>query len=360
MALPFTHHEKYRSEHSMNLAAVCNIDRSFITVLFYDLSLERSVARSVLLNAEIDTENACTELSRLIFLSSREHNIPASAVRQIGCAAPMDISGALEESLDPADMFLPPDIEIIVLPFVSMFADGRFAAALAAASREEGVFAAHFGKTLNMAYFGGGELKLASVPLSGAFDGSALESGIPCEYGAIDEVHRETDGTLCYSVVGDADSAGISAAAALDAVSVMLAEGIIDPDGIMTDRDLFYIGEDLYISQSDVRAVQSDKARAGAAVECFLKAVGQPSAVYFTGELFGGRGMERLAELGVISEGMSRSAGFCRSTVEQGIIALLTGETEQERLNDLILSAEDITDLFSSELDELYIRNLSF
>ncbi len=63
----------------------------------------------------------------------------------------------------------------------------------------------------------------------GAFDGSAAESGVICERGAIDEVRRDK-GILCYGVVSDAQSVGIAPSALVQAAELMIAEGIADKD----------------------------------------------------------------------------------------------------------------------------------
>ena len=359
MSQSIVHHEKYHGEFSMELAAVCDITRSSMSVLYYDLSLDRSVARSVALKCTLKPENICTELAKLIFVSMREYSIPASALRTIFIAAPVDLSDAAE-SLQPTDIFLPPDVTVETVPFASMNIDGRYTAELAASVVSAGTINVQFGKSLSMSCYDGNKLITASIPLIGAFDGSGIESGIPCEYGAIDEVSREDGNTICYSVVGDADSMGVAPSAVLDSVSVMLDMGVIDSDGIMTDRDQFYIGEDFYISQHDVRAVQSDKAKAAAALECFVKHVGEFKEVFFTGEVMAGSRMKRLVELGVIPEAIKETAKFTRSTVEQGMIKLLTDEQECSRIYELIGVSEDITDAIYEELDEIYIRNLPF
>ncbi|MBQ9948079.1 MAG: hypothetical protein IJO91_06800, partial [Oscillospiraceae bacterium] len=63
MSQSIVHHEKYHGEFSMELAAVCDITRSSMSVLYYDLSLDRSVARSVALKCTLKPENICTELA---------------------------------------------------------------------------------------------------------------------------------------------------------------------------------------------------------------------------------------------------------------------------------------------------------
>ncbi len=360
MTSSYYHHEKYRSEYSMDIAVACDITPSCIRAVFYDRSLARRVARSVYVIADITAENAAAELAKLIFIAMREHGIPSSAITAIGCCAPIDISTAIEEELSPTDMFLRPDVEITVLPFVSAYADGRFAAMLATVPMSEGTFIADFGSTLNLAYYTGGKLEIASFALAGAFDGSAFEDGIACEFGAIDEVSGEDNGTICYIVSGDQDSCGIAASAALDGVKIMIDRGILDEDGIMTDRDLFYIGEDFYITQKDVRAVQSDKARAAAAIECFLKRYPAPVEVFLTGDVTVNNGVQRLADLGVLPAELAKKAHSSPVSAEQGVIMYLSESGKTDALNGLISAAADVSADILDGFDDLYITNLSF
>ncbi len=360
MTQPFVHYEKYQNEHSSSLVLACELSKDLITAAFYDASLTRMFSRSVAFTEGMTPENAASELSKLVFLSMREYGITAAAIRKIGVCAPIHIASEIEEALDPTDMFLRPDTEIVVLPFVSVYADSSFAAFLASLSLEEGTMAVQIGKTLNLAFYSDAKLKLASIPLSGAFDGSALESGMRCEFGAIDEVSREDNGTVSYCVSGDCDSAGIAPSAALDVVRIMLDNGILDEDGIMTDRDMFYIGEDYYISQKDVRAIQSDKAKLGAALSCFVAKYVEPVKLYLTGEALARNGLKRLAELGAVPEQLAGKAHFSRNASESGIIAVLENDITLDALDRLIAAAEDVTDSLFPEFDDMYISNLSF
>ncbi len=360
MKSPYTHHEKYRSEWSMNVAIACDITPACVKIVFYDLSLSRRVSRSVAVHAGITAENAAAELAKHIFMAMREYAIPSSAVTKIGCCAPLHLSAAIEEELSPTDMFLRPDVEITVLPFVSAYSGGRFAAMLATLPMREGTLAIELGSTLNMAYFTEGHLETASVQLAGAFDASALEDGIPCEFGSIDEVYRDESGTVCYCVQGDEDSRGISAVAALDVISMMLDSGIIDEDGTLTDRDMFYIGEDYYITQKDVRAFQQDKAKASAAITCFLNRYPAPSEVYLTGDVTAGKGIEQLKRLGVLTPELAAKAHFSPVSAEQGVISCLEDALKFGMLERLINTAEDVSGEILDGFDDLYITNLSF
>lgn len=357
--------EKYRSERSAELVLACVAARHSVSVVLYDAALERRYARAATFGVTLTYENAVEVLSGLIVRALREGAVPGNAVKRVGFAAPADVTMAVEELFEPSDVYLAPDIEVVFLPMVSGSVGGDFSAALAAALQQPGSFiAADVAGSLRMGAVSGDRLMFADIPLKGGLDATALESGMPLESGAIELLDREKDGTICYSVVGDGDSMGISAAAAVNAVSVMLQSGALDSDGIMTDRDLFYIGEDFYISQADVRAVQSDKATVRAGLELFGEAASEMGGfgrLVVSGEAFGSeRGAEVMARLGAVPRGLADKYGWCRLPAEQGVIACLTDPELLGRIHALCDGAEDVSHLIYEEFDELYIKNLGF
>lgn len=353
---------KYRSERSAELALAVYITRHSISAVLYDIPLERRYARCVQFGVTVSPDNALACIGSVVLRVMRESGTPGNAVKKLGFAAPADITMLVEESLSPTDLFLPPDVEFTVLPIISASLGGDFTGVIAAAIQQEGSFlAADMTGGFRAASYAEGRLRTVYLPMKGGLDGSGLESGMPLESGAIDELSREPDGTLCYSVIGDGDSMGISAPAAVNAVKIMLEIGALDRDGIMTDRDLFYIGEDYYISQQDVRAIQSDKAVCRAALELFGKEIGQVERAVISGEAFGSeRGAEVMARLGAVPRGLAESYGWCRIPGEQGLIACLTDPKLLSDISRICGSAEDISHSIQEEFDDLYIKNLAF
>ncbi|MGN1340956.1 MAG: ASKHA domain-containing protein [Oscillospiraceae bacterium] len=354
--------EKYRSERSNDLALAVYITRHSASAVLYDIRLERRFARCVQFGVNISTDNALACIGGIVLRVMRESGTPGNAVKKLGFAAPADVTMIIEETLTPTDLFLPPDVEMAVLPMLSAAMGGDFTAVLAAAMQQEGsVIAADVTGGFRAAAYVDGRLKTVNYPMKGGLDGCGLESGMPLESGAIDELSREPDGTLCYSVIGDGDSMGISAPAAAGAVKLMLDGGIIDSDGIMTDRDLFYIGEDFYISQQDVRAVQSDVAVCRAALQLFGREAGRTDRFIMSGEAFGSqRGAALMAQLGAVPEGLAARYGWNRLPGEQGVISWLTDPALSDRIDLICSAAEDISAELSGEFNELYIKNLGF
>lgn len=350
-------HDKYRAERSMELAAACDITANSIAVVIYDLAMERRYARSVVFGTEITPQNAADELSKLMVTAIREYSVKPRAVKRVGIAAPVHIESELERLLTAGDMGLEEGCEILFVPFISAGISGRFTASLLTLPTDGELIAVLFGKELCIAHFTGDGLRCSSYPMEGAFDGTALESGMPAENGAVDTVRRDSDKLIAYEVVGDCDSLGISPCGALTAAAVMQRDGILDSDGIMTDRDNLFIGEDIFLSQNDVRAIQADKARAAAALALLPHTDAQ---VFFSGEPFStADGFRALMEIGAVPERF-RNAAFCRNSTEQGIIAFLEDEDTRNRAFELVSAAKDISQDKLLKYDKNYLKNLNF
>ncbi|HCD70914.1 MAG TPA: hypothetical protein DEQ68_09855 [Ruminococcaceae bacterium] len=351
---PTALHKRMRTERSAEIAAACDITRNSVTIEYYDTAMNRVYARSVLFGAEITAKSAFDVVSRLIVTGCREHNIPASAIKSVGIAAEVHVAEYLSAELSPGELYLSPDVFLYYPPFVSMGVSGRFTASLMTIP-EANFTAADFGSEICVAEKNGEKLCCAAFPLAGAFDGSGLESGMPAESGAVETVRRDGK-TLVYEVIDDADCIGICPCGAAMAASVMLSEGVIDEDGIMYDRDFFFIGEDFFISQSDIRSIQSDKARTAAALSLFHAENG----IYLSGEPFSSAdGLKALISLGAIPQNFSRAA-FARNSVLRGVENCLVSEKTRENAELLARNSVDITDKILPDYDERYINNLKF
>lgn len=346
--------EKYTEEHG-EIGISVDASENCVSAVFYDLERSEICARSVLIGEKIAPNNAEEILQRLIVTAMRENGISATMVKSVGIAAGVHVSGVLERNFSLSDWFLPPQTEFFILPFISAAISGRLTAALLTLPDEDFVFA-DFGRTLSVAIKRSGSVSCAAFPLSGAFDGSGLESGMPSANGAIIAVSEQEDGILMYQVAGDMESIGISPCAAVMTALHMRDTGILDSDGIMTDRDLFYIGEDFYISQADIRAVQADKAKSAAALSLFP----ETDNAYFSGEPFANSGgIAAMCALGAIPERFV-NAKFCRSSVENGIIKCLENENERARAVQIAQNSRDYTEKFLHRFDELYLKLLPF
>lgn len=350
-------HEKYRSERSAELALAIDITYNSASAVLYDLALERRFARSVMFGTEFSPQSTQGLLSELTASALEEYRIKPAAVKSVGIAAAVPVHAELERWLSASAIGLD-ESELLFLPYISAGLSGRFTASLLTLPDED-FLAADFGKTLCFALKIGSELRCASFPLSGAFDGAALESGMPAENGAIDVIRRENDKTVAYEVAGDCDGIGISSCGALTGAAEMRRCGILNSDGIMTDRDFLFIGEDIFISQNDIRAVQADKARSAAAFELLCGGAGELRA-FFSGEPFSRvEGFQAMLDIGAIP-GSFGGASYCRNSAEQGVLMFLADKAARERAIVISVAAEDISGRDLDKFDFFYLNHLRF
>lgn len=344
---------KFRSERSGEIILACDLTANCAVIELFDKAMNRPYSRTALYGVKIFAQNAAETLRRLSVTAMRSAGVPASAVAGAAFAADVHVSNCLEEELSAVDLGLNAGTELAFVPYISARLSGRFTATLLTIP-DGGFLAADIGASMCIAEKSGGKLCCAGFSLSGAFDATALESGMTCENGAIDAVRRE-NGAIEYEVVGDVDSLGISPAGAVCAVRIMLSEGILDADGIMTDRDLFAIGEDFFISQSDIRAVQSDKAKCAAAFELF-----GGEKPYLSGAPFAnGAGFRAMAAIGAIPEKYLK-ASFCGNSTVRGAENYLLSEKFRETADEIVKNADDVSERIIEEFDEKYLENLSF
>jgi len=115
-----------------------------------------------------------------------------------------------------------------------------------------------------------------------AFEGAKITCGMRGAVGAIDHI-TVSGGKVEYSVIGGGEAKGICGSGLLDAVSELLAAGVIMPSGAFdTDefpdrfftyenQPAFRISDEVFLTQRDVREVQLAKGALAAGIELLAK-----------------------------------------------------------------------------------------
>lgn len=139
----------------------------------------------------------------------------------------------------------------------------------------------------------GERLLAASVPAGPALEGAGIECGMVAAAGAISKVTIDFD--VHTEVIGGGRATGICGSGLVDALAEMLRLGIIDRAGQLLppsqvppvvsfkvkqrlqqvgDNISFFLTEQVYISQRDIRAVQLAKAAVAAGIKLLLREAG--------------------------------------------------------------------------------------
>ena len=109
-----------------------------------------------------------------------------------------------------------------------------------------------------------------AAPAGPAFEAAQIRCGMRASEGAIEGV-RIVDGDVELTVIGDVEPLGLCGSGLVDAVAELVGAGILDHSGRFVlgssprlakigEENVFYLAEDVFLSQRDVRELQFAKA----------------------------------------------------------------------------------------------------
>lgn len=139
-----------------------------------------------------------------------------------------------------------------------------------------------------------GRVLATSAPAGPAFEGSGIRCGMTAKDGAIERVRLgpELDSDLDLVVIGDCEATGVCGSGLIDTLAVLLRTGLMDPSGRLvggafdTPQPLaervvdvdgmraFRLAEAVYLTQRDIRELQSAKSALATGIAVLLEAAG--------------------------------------------------------------------------------------
>jgi uncharacterized 2Fe-2S/4Fe-4S cluster protein (DUF4445 family) len=185
-----------------------------------------------------------------------------------------------------------PGAAIYFLPNIGGYVGGDHVAVLAATGAPDikaVTLIIDIGTNTEISLAAGGRLTSVSCASGPAFEGGHIKFGIKASPGAIDKIIIR-DSRVKFKTIGGGQPLGICGSGILDAVAQMAAEGVIDPGGRMdkghplvsasegrlqvrvAGREESLNGEDIVITQGDVRELQLAKAAIRTGINVLLKA----------------------------------------------------------------------------------------
>src|SRR5438067_8872293 len=114
------------------------------------------------------------------------------------------------------------------------------------------------------------EALATAAPAGPAFEAAQIRCGMRAADGAIEGV-KIIDGEVELTVIGDVEAVGLCGSGLVDAVAELVGAGILDHSGRFAlgssprlgkvgEENVFYLTDDVYLSQRDVRELQFAKA----------------------------------------------------------------------------------------------------
>ena len=181
-----------------------------------------------------------------------------------------------------------PDGEVWILPCIAGFVGADTVGCLLASdwSRREPL-------TLMIDIGTNGEMVLGnrhrsitcSTAAGPAFEGAKIRCGMRGADGAIDHVFLQEDGSIGFSVVGGGKAEGLCGSGLLDAVAVLLDQGILTYSGrmksagfpqagLVDNQPAYFFTGNVFLTQADIREVQLAKGAIAAGIQLLCTHLG--------------------------------------------------------------------------------------
>jgi len=184
------------------------------------------------------------------------------------------------------------------------------------------------------------QLFVTSAPAGPAFEGGEIKQGMRAGNGAIENIYIADDNIKLY-VKGDAEPKGICGSGLIAIVGELIKAGIVTTDGELLDSSgipnnlsirsvnrngeqafLLYksFNHEVYLYQSDIRALQLAKASIAAGLNMMIKLAGvKPSKLYLAGAFGNYLRPDALQLIGMIPSDLALNTYFIGDSVISGL-----------------------------------------
>lgn len=194
-----------------------------------------------------------------------------------------------------------------------------------------------------------------------AFEGANIECGCTARTGAIEKVWYD-DG-LKYKTIGNAPAVGICGSGLIDAAAALLSGGELDETGRL-EEEKYRFYRDIYISQKDIRNLQSAKAAIAAGIKTLLHELKKPVSAVKKVIIAGGFGMhidpESACDIGLIPSELRGKIEFLGNCAGLGAVNCSLSENERKRTEAFAKKLEYIELSGHKKFNELYIEEMFF
>jgi len=195
-----------------------------------------------------------------------------------------------------------------------------------------------------------------------AFEGGNIDCGMMASEGAIRTVYSE-DGEVVFATIADTKPEGICGSGLIDAVATFLELEIMDETGRL-EEERYYFSDKIFISQKDIRALQSAKAAIAAGVRTLCHEmgcdVGDIERVIIAGGFGSHINAAKARRIGLIPYGCEAEMEYRGNCAGMGAVALAVNESLGDRLRELCNRMEYVELSGHKKFNEYYIDEMYF
>ena len=220
-----------------------------------------------------------------------------------------------------------------------------------------------------------GKLIATSTAAGPALEGMNISWGCRAEEGAIDTFYIDSDFNIHYTTIGHIHPKGICGSGLIDITAALIQKKIVlvsgrfninlDPSLKSRLRDKkFYLTEEIYISQTDIRQIQLAKGAIATGVTMLLEEAGVSIEAIEEAVVAGAFGYHinpvSMLEMGLLPKGFKGKITFVGNSSVEGAHLALINKGIMKRINELKNSIKVVELSTKPGFQDCFIKALSF
>ncbi len=226
-----------------------------------------------------------------------------------------------------------------------------------------------------------GQWIFAATAAGPAFEGAHITLGMAASQGAVTRIRQENH-RFVLTTIGDGTPAGLCGSGILDGMAQMLTLGLADEYGTLVDDpdewkttlapglgvdeegDCCYFAPDMYLTQSDVRQIQTARGAIAAGVEVLCRCAGitadMVDEVCLAGSFGGGLDVQSAAVVGLFPQALADSVTAVGNTSEAGCAAFLLHRSFRDMLADVVAHSRYVELSAEPGFGDLFMEKMCF
>jgi uncharacterized 2Fe-2S/4Fe-4S cluster protein (DUF4445 family) len=228
-----------------------------------------------------------------------------------------------------------------------------------------------------------GKLAASSTAAGPAFEGMNITCGMRASNGSVESFHINEDGTFSYKVIGDVEATGICGSGLLDIAGELVRTGVIGTSGrfISPEQSLsnealkkfidkkdgkpaFFITDEVYLAQKDIRQIQLAKGAIRTGIEMLLAHFSITAADVDTVEIAGSFGYHlsetSLLSIGLLPPAFAGKVRFVGNTSMSGAMAFLLNTGFRDKMSRMVKEIDTVELAKDPEFERTFIGYLRF
>jgi uncharacterized 2Fe-2S/4Fe-4S cluster protein (DUF4445 family) len=230
-----------------------------------------------------------------------------------------------------------------------------------------------------------GTLSATSTAAGPAFEGMNIDCGMRAANGAVEQFHINdgVDAAVEFSVIGGGQATGICGSGLVDIAGELVRTGTLGKNGRFVPADspgipesvrkclrnregktAFFITENVYVTQKDIRQIQLAKGAVRAGISALLKRMGVSGDEVDRVEIAGSFGYHlrenSLLDIGLLPPAFKGKVHFTGNTSQSGAAAFLLNTSFREQMKETAALVEKVELANTPDFERLFVNSLGF